>query len=62
MCSMAAAVQGMDETANNGAVVIYPKVRAFVLLPHISAPRPDMSLTVIAPWYRGRSFLPPDAR
>lgn len=26
MCSMAAAVQGMDETANNGAVVIYPKV------------------------------------
>jgi hypothetical protein len=24
---MAAAVQGMDETANNGAVVIYPKVR-----------------------------------
>ncbi|KKK14462.1 hypothetical protein AOCH_003670 [Aspergillus ochraceoroseus] len=26
MCSMAAAVQGMDETANNGAVVIYPKL------------------------------------
>ncbi|KAL4867980.1 hypothetical protein BDV12DRAFT_170417 [Aspergillus spectabilis] len=26
MCSMAAAVQGMDETANNGAVVIYPRL------------------------------------
>ncbi|KAL4963467.1 sugar porter family MFS transporter [Aspergillus stella-maris] len=26
MCSMAAAVQGMDETANNGAVIIYPKL------------------------------------
>ncbi|KAL4926381.1 sugar porter family MFS transporter [Aspergillus undulatus] len=26
MCSMAAAVQGMDETANNGAVAIYPKL------------------------------------
>lgn len=62
MCSMAAAVQGMDETANNGAVVIYPKVRAFVLLAHLSAPSPNRSLTVIAPWYRIRSFLSPDAR
>ncbi|KAL4877004.1 hypothetical protein BJY04DRAFT_231155 [Aspergillus karnatakaensis] len=26
MCSLAAAVQGMDETANNGAVVIYPRL------------------------------------
>lgn len=27
MCSMAAAVQGMDETVNNGAQAIYLKVR-----------------------------------
>ncbi|KAI9373475.1 hypothetical protein BJX61DRAFT_533140 [Aspergillus egyptiacus] len=26
MCSLAAAVQGMDETANNGAVIIYPRL------------------------------------
>lgn len=26
MCSLAAATQGMDETANNGAVPIYPQV------------------------------------
>lgn len=62
MCSMAAAVQGMDETANNGAVVIYPKVRGFILLGHLSDSSPGRSLTVIAPWYRGRSLLPPDAR
>lgn len=28
MCSMAAAVQGMDETVNNGAQAIYLKVGA----------------------------------
>lgn len=27
MCSLAAAVQGMDETVNNGAQAIYLKVR-----------------------------------
>ena len=27
MCSMAAAVQGMDETVNNGAQALYLKVR-----------------------------------
>ena len=26
MCSLAAATQGMDETANNGALPIYPEV------------------------------------
>ena len=26
MCSLAAATQGMDETANNGALPIYPDV------------------------------------
>lgn len=29
---MAAAVQGMDETANNGAVVIYPRVRPLTFI------------------------------
>ena len=29
MCSLAAATQGMDETANNGALPIYPEVTSF---------------------------------
>lgn len=33
MCSLAAAVQGMDETVNNGAQAIYLKVRYFSKLP-----------------------------
>lgn len=35
MCSLAAAVQGMDETANNGAQAIYIEVRTswvFIIL------------------------------
>ena len=30
MCSLAAATQGMDETANNGALPIYSKVRLYL--------------------------------
>ena len=33
MCSLAAATQGMDETANNGALPIYTEVRGWQTLP-----------------------------
>jgi hypothetical protein len=35
MCSLAAAVQGMDETVNNGAQAIYLKVFIIPDLPHV---------------------------
>jgi hypothetical protein len=37
MCSLAAAVQGMDETVNNGAQAIYLDV--------ITSPSPDFKIT-----------------
>ena len=47
MCSMAAATQGMDETANNGAQAIYIKVSLspplFLLhLTHVSTNNPHL--------------------
>lgn len=39
MCSLAAAVQGMDETVNNGAQAIYLKVNLHPPLPpHLTPP------------------------
>jgi hypothetical protein len=43
MCSMAAAVQGMDETVNNGAQAIYLKVCMTVLPQRLGTANTDSS-------------------
>lgn len=54
MCSLAAAVQGMDETVNNGAQAIYLKVFITPNLPHVygdltHASDLELKITIISP-------------